>query len=187
MVEKFELTRPAYRGYDLSDLSKINWIDWIAVEAKFDGMRIQIVHDGRDVYFFSDENKDKTSRLPYQTDEVQSFEHSPFILDSECIIVKNGKARHRTETNALLNGKFPPDEQAKNAYLMVFDVLKFDGRDIRDQPLHERLEYLNQFKDSEHVKFIRHTKNLDEESYGYLVKISDEDGLRKAFEKVARI
>nr|WP_297760085.1 hypothetical protein [Methanothrix sp.] len=167
-----ELTRPAYRGYEVSDISKLDWNE-VVIEAKFDGMRIQIEHDGREVEFYSDEGKRKHDRLPYQAEEAMRLGHEPFVLDSECIVVKDGKARHRTEANALLNGKFDPSEAAKHAYLMVFDVLKFEGDDVRSHPYHERIELLGQFRDTEHLKFMRPTRDLDAESYSYIVRIDD--------------
>lgn len=181
-----ELARPAYRGYEISDVSKLDWSGEIVVEAKFDGMRIEIEHTGDSVQFYSDEGKQKRDRLPYQAEEAMKLGHDPFVLDSECIMVKNGKARHRTEANALLNGKFDPHEQAKYAYLMIFDVLKFEGEDVRDHPYHERIELLGRFRDTEHLRFMRPTRDLDAESYSYIVRI-DDPRLEKIVNRVSRI
>lgn len=181
-----ELTRPAYRGYEVSDITKLDWTGEVVIEAKFDGMRIEIERSGDRVQFYSDEGKPKLERLPYQAEEALKLEHDPFVLDSECIVVKNGKARHRTEANALLNGKFDPRHQAQNAYLMVFDVLKFEGEDVRSHPYHERIELLGRFRDSDHIKFMRPTRDLDAESYSYIVRL-DDPRLKDVIEKVSHI
>ena len=86
--------------------------------------------------------------------------------------------------NALLNGKFDPTDASKKAHIYIFDVVEYEGKDIRDWPLKERKELLSKFKDSEHVHFVKSSTNLQKDALSYIVDLEDLKQVEKAKDKI---
>jgi len=181
-VEKAYLSRckPAYRIFDLSDLEEIKAFQdpdqEIVAEVKWDGERIQIEKAGTESRFYSDMPRDISKRLPTQVKEISGMEGS-FTLDSEAVMldVEEKEALHRSMVVAFLNAKTDPEPACDMLHLMVFDVLKLGDRDLRDEPLSERLKILSKFKDTDHIHFMIPERDLGKKALGYVVKRNSSD------------
>lgn len=190
--EKWGLNKPAYRIFTFEDLKNTPHFQKgkAIVEAKFDGMRTKIVKKGKDVIIMSDPedikgSPIKTERLPWQVEELKKMKED-FVGDSEIIMIDKEKNEclHRVVTNALLNGKFDPTEASKKAHIYIFDIVEYDGKNIKDWPLKERKELLSKFKDSEHVHFVRSSTNLQKEALSYIVDLEDLKQVEKVKDKM---
>jgi ATP-dependent DNA ligase len=155
-----ERAKPAWRIFELADLQEIDAFKpegvELLLEVKWDGERIQIQkHDGR-VEIWSDYPRRVDHRLPHQVKELEALKVDNFRLDSEAVMLEpeSKEALHRTMVTALLNGKFDPTERAKILHLMVFDCLEFRGKDLRDQPLTERIKFLKEFTGTDHIHLL---------------------------------
>lgn len=190
--EEWGLNKPAYRIFTFEDLRNTPKFQEgkAIVEAKFDGMRCRVEKKGKDIIIMSDPedikgSPIKTKRLPWQEEELKKMKED-FVGDSEIIMIDKEKDEclHRTVINSLLNGKFDPTEASKKAHIYIFDIVEYEGKDIRDWPLKERKELLSKFKDSEHVHFLTSSTNLDKDALSYIVNLEDLKQVEKAKDKI---
>jgi len=155
-----ERGKPAWRIFELPDLEEIDAFKSeeaeLVVEVKWDGERIQIQKHNERVEIWSDYPRRVDHRLPHQVKELEAMKLDNFRLDSEAVMLEpeSKETLHRTMVTALLNGKFDPTERAKILHLIVFDCLEFHGKDLRDQPLTERIKILKEFTETDHVHFL---------------------------------
>jgi len=187
--------KPAYRFYfeELSDnLKKLGWDnEKILVDTKWDGLRMTVGKiNGKGFAFVDPEGLKKKSpnisdRIPAIIKEMEDKFPDNTVLDAEFLALHPNKKEmlHRTVANSLLNSKVSGEELEKYAIIFIFDVLYYEGQDIRDQPLHERLEYLSRLKDTKHIWIERISTSLSKKADGYIVKGSE----AKKIQKIAEI
>ncbi len=108
----------------------------IAVDAKLDGIRIQVHRRGDDVLIATRSLDDITHRLPEVVDVVRGLSASELVLDGEAIALdQTGRPRPFQET-ASRTASSADGITAVTPYF--FDVLHLDGRDLLDLPATER-------------------------------------------------
>lgn len=127
-------------------------------EPKLDGMRLQIVKDDK-LRLLRENGVDKTKQFPEVFNQINLLPEDT-ILDGEICILDNEfvadfqKLQTRTTTNdlkiKLLSQKIP-------ATFVAFDILRYEGEDLLNYPLHERKEYL---KNIEQIFDLNKTNNL---------------------------
>ena len=112
-----------------------------AVEAKLDGIRVQLHRDGDDVAVFSRSLDDITVRVPELVVATRALRADRLVVDGEAIALRaDGRPRPFQETGARAATR---DETVKVALsLYAFDVLHVDGSDVLDRPGAERHEVL---------------------------------------------
>jgi DNA ligase 1 len=101
-----------------------------AVDAKLDGIRIQVHREGQDVAVFSRSLDDITARLPEVVELVRALPLRAGVLDGEALAVDAaGRPRPFQETSGraarLASGALTP---------FFFDALHLDGDDLVDEP-----------------------------------------------------
>ncbi len=101
-----------------------------AVDAKLDGIRIQVHRDGDDVAVFSRSLDDVTARVPEIVAMARALDGHSAVLDGEALAVDAaGRARPFQETAGraaqLAPGSLTP---------FFFDALHLDGVDLVDEP-----------------------------------------------------
>jgi DNA ligase-1 len=113
----------------------------VAVDAKLDGIRIQVHRDGDDVLIATRTLDDITARLPEVVEVTRSLPVRSCVLDGEAMTLgADGRPRpfqetaSRTATRGAAAARVAP---------YFFDVLHVDGRDLLDLPLGERLAVLD--------------------------------------------
>jgi bifunctional non-homologous end joining protein LigD len=128
---------------------------WIH-ELKLDGYRIQAHVDGAGkVRLFTRSGLDWTHRMPSLARELGRVSVEGAILDGEVVVLSKDGLSNFAELQAAF------DEGAPNPLTyFVFDLLHLNGRNLRQQPLLERKQLLEQMLDSmpEHeiVRFGQH-------------------------------
>lgn len=108
----------------------------VAVDAKLDGIRVQVHRDGDDVLVVTRSLDDITARLPEVVDVVRGLPAERLILDGEALALdEEGRPRPFQET-AARTATTGADLAAVTPYF--FDVLHVDGRDLLDDPARDR-------------------------------------------------
>jgi len=118
----------------------------VVVDAKLDGIRIQVHRNGNDIHIFTRSLDDITERLPEVVEVVRSLPARRLVLDGEAIVLRPGGrpapfqvTAARTASRADIAGL-----RAKAPVSTVFfDLLHRDGRDLLEQPLRTRLDELH--------------------------------------------
>ncbi len=118
-----------------------------AVDAKLDGIRIQVHKDGDEVTVFTRSLDDITDRLPEVVESVRALRCATVVLDGEALALRpDGGPRPFQETASRTGSS--ADVQALRTTAPVtpffFDVLHADGEDLIDAPATERFARLSQ-------------------------------------------
>ena len=141
---------------------KMNWNTYsnyptFLAEPKLDGMRIQVVKEDSKVKLRRENGNDYTKQFPELTKSLNAI---PFdsVLDGEICILENEfvadfqKLQTRRTSNdlkiRLLSQKIP-------ATFVAFDILRYEGENLLNEPLHLRKEYLKNITTSDNLKVIQ--------------------------------
>jgi len=104
------------------------------VEAKLDGLRIQVHRAGADVAVFSRNLRDITSELPGVVEQALELDHASFILDGEGLMIgSDGRPRSFQDTMSR-----PGGGRSRALRGFFFDLLAIDGDDLIDDSLFVR-------------------------------------------------
>jgi DNA ligase-1 len=119
------------------------------VDAKLDGIRIQVHADGDDVAVFSRSLDVLTARMPEVVAVVQALPVRRVVLDGEALALDaQGRPRPFQETSGRAATR------ARTAIRLspyFFDILHLDGVDLLDMPLAERVDALTQAVPEDHL------------------------------------
>jgi hypothetical protein len=190
----YSTAKPFYRfevGLLQKELESAGWMDkQLLIDIKCDGLRLSLGKISGKPFVYVDpeslkeKSPDVSERLPLIIQELESIPDNT-VLDGEFIAVENGQTLHRTVANSILNStKFDPKKLENIAHVFIFDVLFFEGQDIRSHPLHERVEYLGRIKPTQHIMVERNSKALEETADGYYVDGNDFNKIQAAISKI---
>uniref|UniRef100_UPI0020290279 ATP-dependent DNA ligase n=1 Tax=Actinotalea sp. C106 TaxID=2908644 RepID=UPI0020290279 len=114
------------------------------VDAKLDGIRIQVHRDGDAVQVFTRSLDDITARVPEIVAVVRGLPVRSVVLDGEALALDDqGRPRPFQETAARSATRDAELAAATDLRPFFFDLLHLDGEDLLDRPLLERLEALD--------------------------------------------
>lgn len=118
----------------------------VAVDAKLDGIRIQVHRDGDEVLVVTRSLDDITGRLPEVVEVARSLPAQRFVLDGEALALSDDGRPMAFQDTA--------SRTAQDSGVAVtphfFDLLHVDGRDLLDSPGHERLAALDALVPEQH-------------------------------------
>lgn len=126
--------------------------DWL-FEIKYDGYRILSFVENKKVKMLTRNGNDYTKKLTNVVNSLKKLDYDSFVLDGEIVCFdKNGKSDFGLLQNSLKNKK-------NNLYYCVFDLLAFNGADLREVPLIERKQKLERllFKAEKNLVYSSHT------------------------------
>lgn len=111
----------------------------VAIDAKLDGIRIQVHRDGDDVLVVTRSLDDITARLPEVVEVARSLPAERFVLDGEALALTDDGRPMAFQDTASRTAQ----ESGVAITPHFFDLLHLDGRDLLDAPGHERLAALD--------------------------------------------
>jgi DNA ligase-1 len=107
------------------------------VDAKLDGIRIQVHRSGDQVWVFTRSLDEITPRLPAVVEAVLALSVRDIVLDGEAIGEdETGRPRPFQETSSSAARAAQPEGVGLRPYF--FDLLHLDGVDLIDEPGHRR-------------------------------------------------
>ena len=116
----------------------------VVVDAKLDGIRVQVHRDGEDVRVFTRSLDDITDRVPELVRAVRGLPVRTAVLDGEALALDAaGRPRPFQETSARSATRDADLASTTELTPFFFDVLHVDGRDLLGAPLLERLAALD--------------------------------------------
>jgi DNA ligase-1 len=129
----------------------------VAVDAKLDGIRIQVHRDGDQVLIATRTLDDITARLPEVVAVARALPAQRFVLDGEAMTLDDaGRPRpfqdtaSRTATRTASRAATQGSGSAVRVAPYFFDLVHLDDRDLLDLPLRERLAELDRLVPEEH-------------------------------------
>ena len=127
-------------SFDTKQIINIKDTDEFFFEYKWDGIRVQIVaHKGKTtVYSRSGEN------ISNSFPEIKVNSSKLLVLDGELLVGKNFLPFTFNHLQKRINKKKPSTDQllALPAFVKVYDILYFNGKDIRNKKLYQRRKIL---------------------------------------------
>ena len=124
-----------------SALAKVGG-DRVAVDAKLDGIRIQVHRDGDAISVSTRTLEDITSRLPEVVSVALALPATRFVLDGEALALDaEGRPRPFQET-ASRTAQAAQEDGGVAVTPYFFDVLHLDGDDLMELPGEQRLTVL---------------------------------------------
>ncbi len=117
----------------------------VTVDAKLDGMRVQVHREGSEVLVVTRSLRDVTSGMPGVVEVARSLGADRFVLDGEALAVHDdGRPAPFQES---MSG---PSDGDRGLRPFFFDCLHLDGQDLLDAPLAERLTALDRIVPEAH-------------------------------------
>ena len=118
----------------------------VAVDAKLDGIRIQVHRRGQEVAVFTRSLDDITARLPEVVEAARGLGGGDLVLDGEAIALHaDGRPRPFQETAArtMSSADVTALREQVPVTTVFFDVLHVAGQDLLDAPARTRLDALD--------------------------------------------
>jgi bifunctional non-homologous end joining protein LigD len=106
--------------------------DWI-YEVKFDGYRALALRGGAETRLLSRNQKDLGKKFPEIVEAIASLDLQDAIIDGEIVALDN---QGRSSFQALQ--AFEMDTERPAIVFYAFDLLRLNGKDLRDLPIEER-------------------------------------------------
>ena len=119
----------------------------VAVQPKYDGIRVQIHKNGKDVRIFSRNLEDFTLMFAELATAARLLKHRSLILDGEAIAYSREAEEYVPfQLTASRRRKHGIEEAAKELPLsaFIFDILYRDGRDLTELPYEKRLDIVDE-------------------------------------------
>ena len=143
---------PFYLAYaldkEINDLGDID--DW-QIEQKWDGIRGQIIKRSNEIFVWSRGEELVTDKYP-EFAELRSIPSDNFVIDGEILPFKNDRPLSFNDLQTRIGRKNISKKllQSTPVILMCYDLLEYEGEDIRQHPLNERRQKLeNLLKEKE--------------------------------------
>jgi DNA ligase-1 len=115
----------------------------VAIDAKLDGIRIQVHRDGDDVLVVTRSLDDITGRLPEVVEVARSLPAERFVLDGEALALSDDGRPMAFQDTASRTAQDTARDGLRAVTPHFFDLLHVDGRDLLDSPGRERLAALD--------------------------------------------
>jgi bifunctional non-homologous end joining protein LigD len=128
-------------------------------ERKLDGIRC-LVHrdDGAPVRLVSRTDHDMTGQFPELAAALGAQPSKDFVVDGEVVAIAGGITSFQKLQRR--------GRERVSVFLYVFDVLRLDGRDVREQPLRERKALLRKaFSFEDPLRFSAHRNEHGEQLF----------------------
>ena len=166
--------------FDLETLGDIS--DWQA-EWKWDGIRAQVIKRADEVFIWSRGEDLITERFPEIAAAAESLENGT-VLDGEILPFLDETVLQFTELQRRIGRKTVGKKLLAEVpvILQCYDILEFEGRDIRAEPLRERRKLLEKVTGElpdEAKEIFRPTEIVEAESWDALKEKREESRRRK--------
>ncbi len=122
----------------------------VAVDAKLDGIRIQVHRDGDEVLVVTRSLDDITDRLPEVVEVARSLPAERFVLDGEALALSDDGRPMAFQDTASRTAQDTARDGQRAVTPHFFDLLHIDGQDLLDSPGHERLAALDALVPEQH-------------------------------------
>ena len=136
---------PFYLAYALEGEPSAlgNLSEW-QVEWKWDGIRAQIIVRDKNLYIWSRGEELITDKFP-ELQPFQDFLPDGTVIDGEILPYKNGELLSFASLQTRIGRKNITKNILKDAPVIIrsYDVLEWEGKDMREEPLHKRREVLS--------------------------------------------
>jgi len=172
-ADQYSKPYPFYLAYalegepqNLGDLS-----EWQA-EWKWDGIRGQIIIRNNELFVWSRGEELMTDKFPEFQELVEALPNGT-VLDGEIIPFKDGKPLNFATMQTRISRKNVSKAILKSApiVMIVYDILEFEGKDLRETPMKERRQILERMVKKQKSGTLMLSKVLELDSWNKLIEV----------------
>lgn len=162
----YALDKPAV---ELGDVQ--NW----QIEYKWDGIRGQLIKRNNSVFIWSRGEELVTKQFPELVEAVQNIPDS-FVLDGEILAMKDAAVLQFNDLQKRLNRKNVSKALMAEVPVnfRIYDVLEWNGEDMRQQPLIQRQLYIQSIIKSENTSVISQSPFLTVKSWDEVKQLRED-------------
>ncbi|MEX1190127.1 MAG: ATP-dependent DNA ligase [Bacteroidia bacterium] len=144
--------------------------EWLA-EWKWDGIRGQFISRGGEYYLWSRGEELITDRFPEFTKIGDSLPDGT-VIDGEIVILKEGKILSFQHLQTRIGRKKPGKKILNDspAGFIAYDLLEYQGEDLRQKPLIERRELLKKIVEQHPSEIIKFSDSISFQTWEDLAK-----------------
>lgn len=156
---------------EIEDLGEIS--DW-QFEYKWDGIRGQLIKRNNEIFIWSRGEELVTPQFPELKGTLQNID-GDFVIDGEILAVKNNEVLNFNELQKRLNRKNITKKIMEEIPVQVFayDMLEFNGEDLREKPLSERRKMLEDLFIQNQITQISLSQIIEAKNYDELKEIRE--------------
>ena len=145
--------------------------DWQA-EYKWDGIRGQLIKRNKEIFLWSRGEELVTPQFPELVSALEKME-GDFVLDGEILGVVDNQVLNFNELQKRLNRKTITAKMLKEIPVksFVYDILEFNGEDLREKPLSERRAILEKLINENPHENIKLSEIIQYENWEELTEI----------------
>jgi len=126
-------------------LDRLGTAEPVVVDAKLDGIRVQVHKDGGDVLVVTRTLDDITDRVPEIVERVRALPADRLVLDGEAVALRSDGRPHPFQVTAARTASrvdVPALRTTTPLSTYLFDVLHLDGRDLLPEAMAVRADVL---------------------------------------------
>ncbi|MCA1763296.1 MAG: ATP-dependent DNA ligase [Flavobacteriales bacterium] len=172
-TENLSRPYPFYLAYPLeSDPEELGSPEKWQIEFKWDGIRGQVIKRDGKVYIWSRGEELVTDRFPELVEMGQTLDRDA-VLDGEIIAYKDGAPLTFNHLQTRIGRKRITKKILENSpvKLIAYDLLEYEGSDIRQEPMEKRRIFLEQLINSNPHDALILSECIKEKSWSGVAKI----------------
>ena len=172
-ADQYSKPYPFYLAYALEgepqNLGDVS--EWQA-EWKWDGIRGQIIIRNNELFVWSRGEELMTDKFPEFQELVEALPNGT-VLDGEIIPFKDGKPLNFATMQTRISRKNVSKAILKSApiVMIVYDILEFEGKDLRETPMKERRQILERMVKKQKSCTLMLSKVLELDSWNKLIEV----------------
>jgi len=172
-ADQYSKPYPFYLAYALEgepqNLGDVS--EWQA-EWKWDGIRGQIIIRNNELFVWSRGEELMTDKFPEFQELVEALPNGT-VLDGEIIPFKDGKPLNFATMQTRISRKNVSKAILKSApiVMIVYDILEFEGKDLRETPMKERRQVLERMVKKQKSGTLMLSKVLELDSWNKLIEV----------------
>ncbi len=172
-ADQYSKPYPFYLAYALEgepqNLGDVS--EWQA-EWKWDGIRGQIIIRNNELFVWSRGEELMTDKFPEFQELVEALPNGT-VLDGEIIPFKDGKPLNFATMQTRISRKNVSKAILKSApiVMIVYDILEFEGKDLRETPMKERRQILERMVKKQKSGTLMLSKVLELDSWNKLIEV----------------
>jgi len=118
----------------------------IRADLKIDGWRCVLSQDknGKTLIYFEDSKKNVAEKFPNVVKELSDLNENGIIFDSELMELSPNKKVWLSRHDLMRWSQAKDPGSDENVRIFVFDILYYNGKDLHNLPLSERIKILNE-------------------------------------------
>lgn len=174
-LENLSLPYPFYLAHPIEeDPSTLGPVHEWQLEYKWDGIRGQLIFRKGALYLWSRGEELITDRFP-EIAALSDLLPEGIVIDGEIMAFKDGMPMSFNHLQTRIGRKAPSKKHLQDApaVLIAYDLLEYEGKDLRESPLEERSQLLDKIVAAANSEQLRLSQTLEVASWEHAAELRE--------------